>query len=57
VTAIVRVAAIFGDVALLYFPVNIAALLRKNLFEHVSSAWGSGVPGSPAKRSVVSETT
>ena len=51
VTAIVRVAAIFADVAV-YFTLqyNIAALLRKNLFEHVLKRPGAqAVPGSPGE--------
>ena len=51
VTAIVRVAAIFGDVAVYFtFQYNIAALLRKNLFEHVLKRPGArAVPGSPGE--------
>ncbi len=51
VTAIVRVAAIFGDVAVYFtFQYNIAALLRKNLFEHILKRPGArAVPGSPGE--------
>ena len=51
VTAIVRVAAIFADVAVYFtFQYNIAALLRKNLFEHVLKRPGAqAVPGSPGE--------
>jgi len=51
VTAIVRVAAIFGDVAVYFtFQFNVAALLRKNLFEHVLKRPGArAVPGSPGE--------
>jgi len=51
VTAIVRVAAIFADVAVYFtFEFNIAALLRKNLFEHVlKRPGGRAVPGSPGE--------
>jgi len=51
VTAIVRVAAIFGDVAVYFtFEFSIAALLRKNLFEHVLRRPGArAVPGSPGE--------
>jgi ATP-binding cassette subfamily B protein len=51
VTAIVRVAAIFADVAVYFtFQYNIAALLRRNLFEHVLKRPGArAVPGSPGE--------
>ena len=51
VTAIVRVAAIFGDVAVYFtFQYNIAALLRRNLFEHILKRPGArAVPGSPGE--------
>jgi len=51
VTAMVRVAAIFADVAVYFtFQYNIAALLRKNLFEHVLKRPGArAVPGSPGE--------
>ena len=51
VTAIVRVAAIFGDVAVYFtFEYHIAALLRKNLFEYILKRPGArAVPGSPGE--------
>ncbi|MBN1137721.1 MAG: ABC transporter ATP-binding protein [Anaerolineae bacterium] len=51
VTAIVRVAAIFADVAVYFtFQYHIAALLRKNLFEHILKRPGArAVPGSPGE--------
>ncbi len=51
VTAIVRVAAIFGDVAVYFtFQYHIAALLRKNLFEYILKRPGArAVPGSPGE--------
>jgi ATP-binding cassette subfamily B protein len=51
VTAIARVAAIFGDVAVYFtFMYSVAALLRKNLFEHILRRPGArAVPGSPGE--------
>lgn len=50
-TAIARVAAIFADVAVYFnFMYTIAALLRKNLFEHILKRPGArAVPGSPGE--------
>jgi ATP-binding cassette subfamily B protein len=50
-TAIARVAAIFGDVAVYFtFEYNVAALLRKNLFEHILRRPGArAVPESPGE--------
>ena len=50
-TAIGRAAAIFGDVAVYFtFRYNVAALLRKNLFEHVLRQPGARpVPASPGE--------
>jgi len=50
-TAIARVAAIFGDVAVYFtFQYNVAALLRKNLFEHILKRPGArAVPESPGE--------
>lgn len=50
-TAIARAAAIFGDVAVYFtFQYSIAALLRKNLFEHILRRPGArAVPGSPGE--------
>jgi ATP-binding cassette subfamily B protein len=50
-TAIARVAAIFGDVAVYFtFEYNVAALLRKNLFEHILKRPGArAVPESPGE--------
>jgi len=51
VTAMVRVAAIFADVAVYFtFQYTVAALLRKNLFEYVLKRPGArAVPGSPGE--------
>jgi len=51
VTALARVAAIFGDVAVYFsFMYTLAALLRKNLFEHILQRPGArAVPGSPGE--------
>ncbi len=51
VTAFARVAAIFGDVAVYFtFMYTVAALLRKNLFEHILRRPGArAVPGSPGE--------
>jgi ATP-binding cassette subfamily B protein len=51
VTAVARVAAIFGDVAVFFsFMYTLAALLRKNLFEHILKRPGArAVPGSPGE--------
>jgi ATP-binding cassette subfamily B protein len=51
VTAIARVAAIFGDVAVYFtFMYSVAALLRRNLFEHILRRPGArAVPGSPGE--------
>jgi len=50
-TAIARAAAIFGDVAVYFtFQYSVAALLRKNLFEHILRRPGArAVPGSPGE--------
>jgi ATP-binding cassette subfamily B protein len=50
-TAIARVVAIFGDVAVYFtFEYNVAALLRKNLFEHILKRPGArAVPESPGE--------
>ncbi len=50
-TALGRAAAIFGDVAVYFtFRYNVAALLRKNLFEHVLRQPGARpVPASPGE--------
>jgi ATP-binding cassette subfamily B protein len=50
-TAIARVAAIFADIAVYFnFMYTIAALLRKNLFEHILKRPGArAVPGSPGE--------
>lgn len=50
-TALARVAAIFGDVAVYFsFMYTLAALLRKNLFEHILQRPGArAVPGSPGE--------
>jgi ATP-binding cassette, subfamily B, bacterial len=50
-TAIGRAAAIFGDVAVYFtFRYNVAALLRKNLFEHILRQPGARpVPASPGE--------
>jgi ATP-binding cassette subfamily B protein len=50
-TAIARVVAIFGDVAVYFtFQYNVAALLRKNLFEHILKRPGArAVPESPGE--------
>jgi ATP-binding cassette subfamily B protein len=49
--AVARVAAIFGDVAVYFtFMYTVAALLRKNLFEHILRRPGArAVPGSPGE--------
>jgi ATP-binding cassette subfamily B protein len=51
VTAVARVAAICGDVAVYFtFMYTIGALLRKNLFEHILKRPGArAVPGSPGE--------
>jgi ATP-binding cassette subfamily B protein len=51
VTAIARVAAIFGDVAVYFtFMYTVGALLRKNLFERILKRPGArAVPGSPGE--------
>jgi ATP-binding cassette subfamily B protein len=51
VTAVARVAAIFADVAVYFsFMYTLAALLRKNLFEHILRRPGArAVPGSPGE--------
>jgi ATP-binding cassette subfamily B protein len=50
-TALARAAAIFGDVVVYFtFMYNVAALLRKNLFEHILRRPGArAVPGSPGE--------
>ena len=50
-TAVARAAAIFGDVAVYFnFMYALAALLRKNLFEHILKRPGArAVPGSPGE--------
>jgi ATP-binding cassette subfamily B protein len=50
-TALARAAAIFGDVAVYFtFMYNVAALLRKNLFEHILRRPAArAVPGSPGE--------
>jgi ATP-binding cassette, subfamily B, bacterial len=50
-TALGRAAAIFGDVAVYFtFMYNVAALLRKNLFEHILRRPATrAVPGSPGE--------
>lgn len=50
-TAIARVAAIFADVVVYFtFQYTLAALLRKNLFEHILKRPGArAVPGSPGE--------
>lgn len=51
VTAVARVIAIFGDVAVYFsFMYTLAALLRKNLFAHILKRPGANaVPGSPGE--------
>ncbi len=51
VTAVARVAAIFADVTVYFsFMYSLAALLRKNLFEHILKRPGArAVPGSPGE--------
>jgi ATP-binding cassette subfamily B protein len=50
-TALARVLAIFGDVAVYFnFMYSLAALLRRNLFEHILKRPGArAVPGSPGE--------
>jgi ATP-binding cassette subfamily B protein len=50
-TALARVLAIFGDVAVFFnFMYSLAALLRRNLFEHILKRPGArAVPGSPGE--------
>jgi ATP-binding cassette subfamily B protein len=50
-TAVARAAAIFGDVAVYFrFMYALAALLRRNLFEHILKRPGArSVPGSPGE--------
>ena len=50
-TALGRAAAIFGDVAVYFtFMYNVAALLRKNIFEHILHRPATrAVPGSPGE--------
>jgi ATP-binding cassette subfamily B protein len=50
-TALARAAAIFGDVAVYFnFMYSLAALLRRNLFEHILKRPGArAVPGSPGE--------